>query len=127
MMRRFHEAKVQNLGEVKIWGTGSPLREFLHSDDLASALVLLMDVYEHEDTINVGSGLEVTIAELARLMKEVTGFSGALTFDPSKPDGTPRKIMDIGRIQKLGWNPKIDLHTGLKGAYAWALQHQKFA
>jgi GDP-L-fucose synthase len=127
MLRRFHEARMRGDSEVVVWGTGSPKREFLHVDDLAEALVLLMERYEEPRLINVGSGVEHTIAELAEAMKQTVGFKGALRFDPSKPDGTPRKVMDSSRIAALGWKPKYDLIEGLRLTYEWALQENVFA
>ncbi|MGA7616346.1 MAG: GDP-L-fucose synthase [Thermoanaerobaculia bacterium] len=120
MMRRFHEAKRAGASSVTVWGTGTPRREFLHVDDLAAACILLMDVYEQPQTINVGTGEDVTIAELAELMKGVTGFEGAIEYDPSKPDGTPRKLLDVSRIRALGWTPRVGLEEGLRETYAWA-------
>ncbi len=122
MMRRFHEAKVRDDADVVVWGTGKPRREFLHVDDLASALYLLMASYEEPGTINVGTGEDVTIAELAATMKEVTGYAGRIAFDTTKPDGTPRKLLDISRIRSLGWFPRISLSEGLASTYAWATQ-----
>jgi GDP-L-fucose synthase len=112
--------------EVTVWGTGSPRREFLHVDDLAEALVLLMRIYEGPVTINVGTGQEVTIRELAEMMKDVVGYQGRITWDSSKPDGTPRKLLDSSRIQKLGWPPKHLLHAGLASTYAWAVERGAF-
>ena len=126
MMRRFHEAEQINSAEVTVWGTGSPRREFLHAADLADALVLLMRTYESPETINVGSGQEVTIRELAETMKEVVGYQGQITWDSSKPDGTPRKLLDSSRIQKLGWSPAHDLRSGLASTYAWAVEQGAF-
>jgi GDP-L-fucose synthase len=126
MMRRFHEAKHANSPEVTVWGTGSPRREFLHVDDLADALALLMRIYEAPETINVGTGQEVTIRELAEMMKDVVGYQGRITWDSSKPDGTPRKLLDSSRIQKLGWSPKHLLHAGLASTYAWAVERGAF-
>jgi GDP-L-fucose synthase len=117
LIRRFHEAKVNNVPEVIIWGTGSPQREFLYVDDLARACVFLMNEYLGDETVNVGSGEEVTIRELADAVKETTGYSGNLVFDSTKPDGTPRKLLDISKIQNMGWTPRISLHQGLKLAY----------
>jgi GDP-L-fucose synthase len=113
LIRRIHEAKVSGAPEVVIWGTGTPLREFLHADDLADALVFLMRNYSSEEMINVGSGQEVSIAELATLISEVVGYQGALRFDASKPDGTPRKLLNSSRIHQLGWLPMIGLKDGL--------------
>lgn len=127
MMRRFYEAKQAHAGQVVVWGTGSPRREFLHVDDLADALYLLMQVYESPQTINVGTGQEVTIRELAEAMKDVVGYDGAIAFDASKPDGTPRKLLDSSRILSLGWRPKYALREGLASTCAWALQNGAFA
>lgn len=121
MMRRFHEAKLSGASEVIVWGSGKPKREFLFSDDLADALYLLMQKYEGPGTINVGTGEDGTIAELASLMKEIVGFSGQIKFDSSKPDGTPRKVLDVSRIHALGWKHQVGLAQGLKTAYEWAL------
>lgn len=123
LLRRFHEAKEQNKEEVVVWGTGSPLREFLYSEDLARACVFLMANYDAgEDStggeiVNIGSGIEVSIKELAETVKRVVGFEGKLTFDSTKPDGTPRKLLDVSRLHGMGWQHKIDLESGLKLAY----------
>ncbi|MFN7684774.1 MAG: NAD-dependent epimerase/dehydratase family protein, partial [Oligoflexia bacterium] len=121
MMRRFHEARISGTQTVTVWGTGTPKREFLHVDDLASALVTLMHQYESPETINVGTGSDVTIAELARMMLEATGLKASLAFDSSKPDGTPRKVLNTSKISALGWSPKIDLAAGLRDTYVWAI------
>ena len=126
MMRRFHEAKVTHAGEVVVWGTGKPMREFLHVDDLANALVLLMQVHESPDFINVGTGRDCTIGELAETMKAVVGYPGKIEYDPSKPDGTPRKVLDVSRIMALGWKPRYSLEHGLRQVYQWALEHNAF-
>lgn len=126
MLRRFHEAKVSDAPSVTIWGTGSPRREFLFVDDLAEALMLLMEKYEEPSTINVGCGEDVSILELAALVKEVTGYGGKILTDPTKPDGTPRKLLDVSRLQALGWKPKVKLIDGLRKAYAWALETGAF-
>ncbi|KAL7193581.1 hypothetical protein ACSBR2_025225 [Camellia fascicularis] len=125
LMRRFHEAKVSGAKEVVVWGTGSPLREFLHVDDLADAVVFLMEKYSGLGHVNVGSGKEVTIKELAELVKEVVGFEGELVWDTSKPDGTPRKLMDSSKLSGLGWVPKISLRDGLVDTYKWYLENAK--
>lgn len=125
LMRRFHEAKVSGAKEVVVWGTGSPLREFLHVDDLADAVVFLMEKYSGLGHVNVGSGKEVTIKELAELVKEVVGFKGELVWDSSKPDGTPRKLMDSSKLASLGWTPKISLKEGLCDTYKWYLENVK--
>lgn len=117
LMRKFHEAKIQNKPNVEIWGTGTPLREFLHVDDLANACFFVMKNYSGEQFINVGSGEELSINELAELIKDVVSYPGALTFDHSKPDGTPRKIIDSYRLIKMGWKPKILLREGLLAEY----------
>jgi GDP-L-fucose synthase len=126
MMRRFHEAKNNGASEVVIWGTGSPRREFLHVDDLAEALVLLMKKYEEPTTINVGTGEDCTILELAHLMKDVVGFSGQITTDPSKPDGMARKVLDVSRVRALGWSPRHTLREGIAQVYRWALENRVF-
>ena len=123
LIRRIHEAKVSGAPEVVIWGTGAPLREFLHADDLADALVFLMRNYSDGEMINVGSGQEVSIAELARTIADVTGYLGRLRFDPSKPDGTPRKLLDSSRLSALGWTPKAPLAEGMREAYTWFTKH----
>jgi GDP-L-fucose synthase len=119
LIRRFHEAKEQGDESVVIWGTGAPLREFLHVDDLADACVFLMDHYDEPQHVNVGSGEEVSIAELARLVAEAVGYEGALEFDASKPDGTPRKLLDSGRLGALGWRSSIALRDGISETYDW--------
>lgn len=123
LIRRFHEAKVSGLKEVVVWGTGSPLREFLHVDDLADAVVFLMLHYSDTTHVNVGSGKEVSIKELAELVKEVVGYEGCLTWDLSKPDGTPRKLMDSSTLENLGWQAKISLRDGLVGTYKWYVEN----
>lgn len=117
LIRKFHEARVRGLASVQCWGTGSPRREFLHSDDLAEACLFLLDHYSEEMHINVGSGSDVTIHDLAGIVKKVTGFTGTIEWDSSKPDGTPRKWMDSSRIQQLGWRPRVDLESGIRSAY----------
>ena len=118
LLRRFHEAKIAHAPQVIVWGSGSPRREFMHVDDLAAAVLHLLGVENPPDWINLGSGSDVTISELAELVKEITGYEGELRFDPSKPDGTPRKWMDSSRINALGWKPCIALREGLQNAYA---------
>ena len=119
LVRRFHEAKESGAPSVALWGTGSPRREFLHVDELAAACLRLLDVYDEPEHINVGVGSDVTIAELAGLVAEIVGYSGTLDWDTSKPDGTPRKLLDVSRIRALGWEPQIDLSGGLEATYAW--------
>lgn len=113
LIRRFHEARESGAPSVTLWGTGSPRREFLHVDDLAAACLRLLDVYDDGDHVNVGVGSDVTIAELAELVSDVVGYSGSLQWDASKPDGTPRKLLDVSRITALGWSPAIGLREGI--------------
>ncbi len=124
LIRKAHEAKQAGADSMKIWGTGSPRREFLHVDDCADALVHLMKTYSDAQHVNVGSGSDVTIADLARLVMDVVGFEGALTKDESKPDGTPRKLMSADKIRGLGWTPSISLEDGLADAYRWFLENR---
>jgi GDP-L-fucose synthase len=124
LIRRIHQAKVIAAPLVSIWGSGRPLREFLHVDDLADALVFLMRAYSDGDIINVGSGLEISIAELAALLSEIIGYQGELEFDSSRPDGTPRKLLDSSRLNTMGWQPRMDLKTGLRDATLWFDKNQ---
>jgi len=117
LIRRFHEAKVADAPSVTCWGTGAPLREFLHSDDLGDALVFLMENYSAEEFVNVGSGQELTIRELAETVARLLGYPGSIHWDATQPDGTPRKLMDSTRLNSLGWSPKIPLEDGIRGAY----------
>ncbi len=119
LIRKFHEAKVAGDKEVVIWGTGSPRREFLHVDDLADAALHLMLHYDDPQMINVGAGEDITIRELAGLVASIVGFQGELRFDPSKPDGTPRKLLDVSRLHSLGWRARIPLRQGIAGTYQW--------
>jgi GDP-L-fucose synthase len=121
MIRKMHEAKLRGDASLKLWGTGTPLREFLHADDLAEACLMLLDCYSQPGHINVGSGEELTIRELAGLVAQAVGFTGRLEFDPSMPDGTPRKLMDVSRIRALGWKHRITMADGIRDAYAWYL------
>lgn len=125
LIRRFHEAKVNNLDEVVIWGTGTPLREFLFSDDLADACVFLMNNYNEKQFVNIGIGEDLSIKDLAELIKEVIGYKGKISFDSSKPDGTPRKLMDVSKLHALGWKHKINLREGIKLAYADFLKKEE--
>ena len=118
LIRKMHEAKVQQKSEVEIWGTGSPLREFLHVDDLAAACLFLLKEYNEELFVNVGFGSDISIGDLAQLVKKIVGFEGELKFNTEKPDGTPKKLMDSGRINAMGWNPKISLESGISTTYA---------
>jgi GDP-L-fucose synthase len=119
LVRRFHEAKVRGDDRVAIWGTGAPRREFLHVDDLADAVLYLLQSYDAEPIVNIGWGEDITIRELAELVMSVIGYSGRLEFDSSKPDGTPRKLLDVTRLANLGWKPRISLEAGLAQTYAW--------
>lgn len=123
LLRKFHEAKSQGRDAVEIWGTGSPRREFLHVDDFADACLFLMRQYDEESWINVGSNEEVTIADLASMVAKAVAYGGSLTFNPSMPDGTPRKLLDSSRLRRLGWAPRIDLATGIDGTYRWLVEH----
>jgi len=123
LIRRFHEARERGDATLSVWGTGTPRREFLHVDDLADAVVYLLNTYDEEPIVNIGWGEDVTICELAETVAEVAGFNGRLVFDSSKPDGTPRKLLDTSRLTSLGWKPKITLRTGIEQTYAWFKQH----
>jgi len=123
LIRRFHEAKMRGDASVTAWGSGTPRREFLHVDDLADAVVYLMNTYDGEGIVNVGWGEDVTIRELCELVMSVVGYSGKLSFDATKPDGTPRKLLDTGRINALGWRPRIALRAGIEQTYAWFREH----
>jgi GDP-L-fucose synthase len=117
LIRKFHEAKEQNLAAVTVWGDGSPLREFLYADDLANALLFLMQRYNEKPFVNVGYGEDISIGDLALLIKEIVGYEGDIVFDTSKPNGTPRKLMDSGRLFSLGWKPAVSLREGIALAY----------
>ena len=119
LIRKFHEAKERGLTEVVIWGTGTPRREFLHVDDLAGACVFLMEHYDGSEIVNIGVGEDQTIRELAEMIAEVVGFAGKLSFDTTKPDGTPVKLLDVGRLNRLGWKARIPLRNGLAETYEW--------
>ena len=119
LIRKFHEAAQREASEVVIWGTGSPRREFLHVDDMAAAALFLMQRYDDGDILNVGAGEDVTIRELAEMIAGVVGYRGALSFDTTKPDGTPRKLLDSSRLKALGWSPRIPLRAGIAATYEW--------
>lgn len=125
MIRKFHDAKVNDESNVVLWGTGSPYREFLFVDDLADACVFLMNKYDESEIINVGVGKDISIKELASLVQQVVGFNGKIVWDTTKPDGTPRKLLDISKLNNLGWHSKISLEEGLKLTYTWFLQSNK--
>lgn len=118
LIRKFHEAKVNNLPSVTVWGSGSPRREFLHVDDLADACVFLMETYSERDFLNIGTGIDISIKELVEMVKEVVGYAGEIDWDTTKPDGTPRKLLNVNKLQALGWKHKIDLKEGLGATYA---------
>ncbi|MFB6815953.1 GDP-L-fucose synthase family protein [Streptomyces sp. NPDC056347] len=122
LIRRFHEARVTGAPQVTLWGSGSPRREFLHVDDLAAACLLLLERYDGEEPVNVGCGSDLTIRELASLVRDVTGFRGSVGWDTSKPDGTPRKLLDVSRLAALGFEPRITLRDGIARTYAWWLE-----
>ncbi|MBL25744.1 MAG: GDP-fucose synthetase [Rhodospirillaceae bacterium] len=119
LIRKAHEAKISGASNFSVWGTGAPLRELLHVDDLADACLFLMDRYDSPKLINVGCGEDISISELAETVAEVVGFDGALKYDPSQPDGTPRKVLDVTQLFELGWRPKIGLKDGLAQTYEW--------
>jgi GDP-L-fucose synthase len=123
MLRKFHEAKMEGRPEVVLWGTGSPCREFLHVDDLADACLFAMRHHEGEAILNVGVGEDVSIRELAEIVRETVGYTGAIQWDASKPDGTPRKLLDVSRLRALGWQAHTDLRTGIAETYRWFLEH----
>jgi len=126
MMRRFHEAKLTRARNVTIWGSGTPRREFLHVDDLSEALVQMMERYEEPSFLNVGCGSDITVLELAQTLQRVIGFDGEIVLDSTKPDGTPRKMLDTTKINAFGWRPKIELERGLRETYQWACQQGIF-
>ncbi|MCO5287717.1 MAG: GDP-L-fucose synthase [Chitinophagaceae bacterium] len=117
LLRKFHEAKINHDPSVVVWGTGTPLREFLHADDLADALYFLMQHYDGAEFVNVGTGKDISIGDLARLVKKITGYEGTLQFDTSKPDGTPRKLLDVSKLHNLGWKPSIGFEEGIRSVY----------
>ena len=125
LIQKIHQAKISKAKHVTIWGTGSPKREFLHVDDMASACVFLMDKDSFKDIVNVGSGFDLTIRELAEMICKIIGFTGELNFDTSKPDGPPRKLLDISRLQSLGWQPKFILEDSIASTYSWFLENYK--
>ena len=124
LMRKFHEAKGNGEPQVVMWGSGTPRREFLHVDDLADAVVHLTETYEGEDIVNIGTGEDISIRELAELMRAVIGYQGEIVNDTSKPDGTPRKLLDVSRLHALGWQAKIPLRQGIEETYRWFLAHR---
>ncbi len=124
LLRRIHEAKIAGADELVIWGTGRPLREFLHVDDLAAAVIHLLEHYDAPETINVGVGDDLSIRELAELIADVVGYTGRLVQDESRPDGTPRKLLDVSRLTASGWRAEIGLREGIESTYAWFLENE---
>jgi GDP-L-fucose synthase len=124
LIQRFHEAKTKNKKEAAVWGTGKPKREFLYVDDLADALVFLMNNYDKNEIINIGTGEDISIKDLAKKIKEIIGFSGKIIFDETKPDGTPRKLLDVSKLHKVGWKHKAPLEKGIEITYKWFLKNK---
>lgn len=124
LIHRFQKAAIEGQEKVVVWGSGSPRREFLHVDDLADACWYIMQNYNQSEILNIGSGKDISIAELAGMIKEIVGFAGEIVFDTSKPDGTPRKLLDSGRINSLGWGPRISLREGIEATWRWFLEHK---
>jgi GDP-L-fucose synthase len=127
LIRRFHEAKLSGLSNVAVWGTGTPRREFLYVDDMADACIHLMKTYSNAELVNIGTGEDITIAEFARVVAAVVGYTGQISFDPSRPDGTPRKLLDVSRLEKLGWRARTPLEDGIRLAYQAYLSESKQA
>lgn len=125
LMKKFHDAKIYNQKDVTVWGTGTPLREFLFVEDLADALIFLMNNYNEDIHINVGMGRDISIKDLAYLIRDIVGFKGDIVFDSTKPDGTPRKLLDVSKLEKAGWKAKTSLEDGIKATYQWFLDNQK--
>jgi GDP-L-fucose synthase len=127
LLRKAYEAKLARANELVVWGSGTPRREFLHVDDMADATVFLMEHYDEPAIVNVGAGSDISIRELAEMIQRITGFEGALRFDSSKPDGTPRKLLDVSRLTALGWRPRVTLERGIAGTYDWFLERYALA
>jgi GDP-L-fucose synthase len=125
LIRKFNDAKLSSAPSVKLWGSGSPRREFLHADDLGRACVFLLENYDDEVAINVGVGEDISIQELAEKIKDIVGFNGSIEWDSSKPDGTPRKLLDVSRIRALGWRPSVPLTEGIRSTYEWYVANDK--
>jgi GDP-L-fucose synthase len=124
LIRKFHDAKMNGDPAVVLWGTGTALREFLHVDDMADAALFLLENYDGAEIINIGVGNDISIAELANIVRDVVGYSGGVGYDTSKPDGTPRKLVDVSKINGLGWSAKTELRAGIEQTYQWFLAHQ---
>jgi GDP-L-fucose synthase len=127
LIRRFHEAKIAGISNVEVWGTGTPRREFLYVDDMADACIHLMKAYSDAELVNIGTGEDITIAEFARVVAATVGYTGGISFDTSRPDGTPRKLLDVSRLAKLGWRARTSLQDGIRLAYQAFLTEQKQA
>jgi len=127
LLRRIHEAKQRGSSSVTVWGSGAPRREFLHVDDLADAVLYLLHAYDGEPIVNIGCGKDISIRELAELLVSAIDYRGRLLFDTTKPDGTPRKLLDVGRLTELGWAPTITLKEGIQSTYAWFAEHSSEA
>jgi GDP-L-fucose synthase len=125
LLRKFHEAKINHAPEAVVWGTGAARREFLHSDDLADACLFLMENYNSDEIVNIGSGEDITIREIAELIREIVGYRGRIAWDTSKPDGTPRKLLDVSRLHRLGWQHRIGLRQGLAAYYRWYQENER--
>ena len=123
LIRKFHEAKTNNKKEAVVWGTGSVIREFLHVDDLADACVFLINNYNKSDIINIGTGVDITIKKLAETIKKIIDYKGNIIWDASKPDGTPKKLLNVNKLHNLGWKHKVDLEEGVKNTYGWYKKH----
>ncbi|MBN1881347.1 MAG: GDP-L-fucose synthase [Deltaproteobacteria bacterium] len=124
LIRKFHDAKTRGENQVVMWGTGSPRREFLHVDDLADACVYLMNYYDDAEILNVGTGIDLTIDELGKMIKGIVGYEGEIVYDTSKPDGTPQKLLDVSRLDRIGWSARIGMEEGLNMTYKWFVDHQ---
>jgi GDP-L-fucose synthase len=126
LIRKFHEAKINQDTAVTIWGTGTPKREFLYVNDMADAAVFLLEHYSDAEIVNVGTGEDVAIKALAQLVQQIVGFNGVLVFDVGKPDGTPRKLLDVSKLKRQGWQAKTDLETGIRQTYRWFLDNRQY-
>ena len=123
LLRKIHDAKAQGQPEVVVWGSGRPRREFLHVDDMADACIFVMQRHDGSEIVNIGCGEDIAIGELAPVIADVVGYRGRIVFDASKPDGTPRKLLEVSRLRSLGWKPTVELADGIRSTYAWFLEH----